>query len=138
MVADAAGESVTSDDAVSIAAAEASVSITHGRRLALAVAGHVARLGIDLCDDDPRLPALAQRFLADEVELAKTPLDISACFAAKEAALKALGLGLVDGGVLDGTAIRIVSLAPPRLSREGLHLSLARVNGGAVAVVYGS
>jgi hypothetical protein len=55
----------------------------------------------------------------------------------ESAALKALGLGLVDGGVLDGTAVRVVSLAPPLLSHEGLHLALSRVSGGAVAVVYG-
>lgn len=116
---------------------DAAISITHNRRIALAVAARVARLGIDLCDDDPRLAALAPRFLVDELEVARTPLDLSACFAAKEAALKALGVGLVDGGVLDGTAVRIVSLAPPRLSQQGLHLSLARVSGGAIAVVYG-
>lgn len=114
----------------------AAVSITHSRRTALAVAARVSRLGIDLCDDDPRLAALAERFLIDEVSLAKTSLDLSACFAAKEAALKALGLGLVDGGVLDGTAVRVISLAPPRLSHDGLHLSLTRVSGGAIAVVY--
>jgi phosphopantetheinyl transferase (holo-ACP synthase) len=113
------------------------VSITHGRRVALAVAARVSRLGIDLCDDDPRLPALAERFLVDERVLARSPLDLSACFAAKEAALKALGLGLVDGGVLDGTAIRVVSLSPPRLSDAGLHLALTRLGGAALAVVYG-
>ena len=60
----------------------------------------------------------------------------AARFAAKEAALKALGLGLVDGGVLDGTAVTVVSLSPPRLSQADLQLALARIPGGAVAVVY--
>jgi len=112
------------------------VSITHNRTTALAVAAPVGRLGIDLCDDDPRLPGLAERFLVDERAIATSPLELTACFAAKEAALKALGLGLVDGGVLDGTAITVVSLDPPKLSDEALALRVARVPGGAVAVVY--
>ncbi len=112
------------------------VSITHNRTTALAVAARVRRLGIDLCDDDPRLPGLAERFLVDELRMIATPQDLVACFAIKEAALKALGLGLVDGGVLDGTAVTVVSLAPPRLSQAELQLALARVACGAVAVVY--
>lgn len=119
-----------------VAGGAASVSITHNRTTALAIAARVPRLGIDLCDDDPRLPWLAERFLIDERELAPTPRELTACFAAKEAALKALGLGLVDGGVLDGTAVRVVSLSPPRLSDDSLHLVIARMSAGAVAVVY--
>lgn len=121
-----------------VAGGGAAVSITHGRTVALAVATtHVTRIGIDLCDDDPRLPGLAARFLADEQALAASVLDLAACFAAKEAALKALGLGLVDGGVLDGTAVTVVSLVPPRLSQPDLQLALGRLPEGAVAVVYG-
>lgn len=113
-----------------------SISITHNRTTALAVAARVSRLGIDLCDDDPRLPGLAARFLVDEQCLVTNPQDLVACFAAKEAALKALGFGLVDGGVLDGTAVTVVSLSPPRLSHAELQLAVARVAGGALAVVY--
>ncbi len=119
-----------------VAGGGASVSITHNRTTALAIAARVSRLGIDLCDDDPRLAWLAERFLVEERELAPTPHELTACFAAKEAALKALGLGLVDGGVLDGTAVRVVSLSPPRLSHDSLHLVIARLWTGAVAVVY--
>jgi len=119
-----------------VAGGAASVSITHNRTTALAVAARVPRLGIDLCDDDPRLPALAERFLVEELGILATPHALAACFAAKEAALKALGLGLVDGGVLDGTAVRVLSLSPPRLSHHSLHLVIARMAAGAVAVVY--
>ncbi len=117
----------------------AAISITHNRTVALAIAARVERLGIDLCDDDPRLPGLAVRFLVDERSLIDTvqPLrSLAACFAAKEAALKALGLGLVDGGVLDGTAIRVVCLDPPRLSQPELQLALGRLDRSALAVVY--
>jgi phosphopantetheinyl transferase (holo-ACP synthase) len=121
-----------------VAGGGAAVSITHGRTIALAVAAsHVTRIGIDVCDDDPRLLGLAPRFLAEEQALAGSVLDLAACFAAKEAALKALGLGLVDGGVLDGTAVSVLSLAPPKLSQPDLTLALGRVPGAAVAVVYG-
>ncbi len=119
-----------------VATRDVSISITHNRTTALAVAARVRRLGIDLCDDDPRLAGLAARFLVDEQVLVTSPQDLVACFAAKEAALKALGLGLVDGGVLDGTAVTVVSLAPPRLSHADLRLAVARVAGGAIAVVY--
>jgi phosphopantetheinyl transferase (holo-ACP synthase) len=121
-----------------VAGGTAAISITHNRTTAFAVAARVSHLGIDVCDDDPRLPGLAHRFLVEERELADTPLALTACFAAKEAALKALGLGLVDGGVLDGTAVRVVSLNPPRLSYDSLHLVIARMPAGAVAVVYGT
>ena len=123
----------------------AAISITHNRAVALAIAARVGRLGIDRCDDDPRLPGLAVRFLVDERSLIERaemidtvhPLrSLAACFAAKEAALKALGLGLVDGGVLDGTAIRVVSLDPPRLSQPELQLALGRLDRSALAVVY--
>jgi len=115
----------------------AAISITHTRSIAVAVAARVDRLGIDLCDDDPRLVGIAKRFLVDELPLAGEDLRrLSACFAAKEAALKALGVGLIDGGVLDGTAVRVVSLDPPRLSEGALELALGRVPGGAVAVVH--
>lgn len=114
----------------------AAVSITHDREVAIAIAARTARLGIDRCPNDPRLPALAGRFLATEQPLATSIADLAACFAAKEAALKALGVGLLDGGVLDGTAVSVVSLAPPALSHPELSLVVARDAGGAVAVVY--
>jgi phosphopantetheinyl transferase (holo-ACP synthase) len=119
------------------------VSITHGRRTAIAVAARVERIGIDLCDDDPRLVALAERFLVDEVALVDKAVRradslrlLGTCFAAKEAALKALGKGLVDGGVLDGTAVRVTSLDPPRLSEPTLHLLLGRLGNASIAVAY--
>ncbi len=122
---------------------DASVSITHDHEVAIAIAARVARLGIDRCPNDPRLPTIAGRFLRAELTgaLPSGTLDatigtLAVWFAATEAALKALGLGLLDGGLLDGTAVAVVSLEPPRLSREDLSLVVARDAGGALAVVY--
>ncbi|MBA3458911.1 MAG: 4'-phosphopantetheinyl transferase superfamily protein [Deltaproteobacteria bacterium] len=113
------------------------ISITHGRTRALAIAGHVARLGIDLVDDEDetRLARLAPRFLAAERELATTAASRAACFAAKEAGLKALGLGLYDGGMFDDCAVTVLSLDPPRLAPD-LALVVGRVADGTVAIAF--
>jgi 4'-phosphopantetheinyl transferase EntD len=120
-----------------VVGAEASVSITHGRTRALAIAARTARLGIDVVDhaDEDRLARLAARYLRDEVELATTPHTRAACFAAKEAGLKALGLGLLDGGMFDACAVRVLSLEPPRLS-AGLSLRVGRTESCSVAIAY--
>lgn len=114
-----------------------SISIAHGRTRALAIAGRVARLGIDLVDeaDEPRLARLAPRFLAPERDLAITAATRAACFAAKEAGLKALGLGLYDGGMFDSCAVTVLSLDPPRLA-PGLELIVGRLSDGTVAIAY--
>lgn len=133
-----------------------SISITHGRTRALAVAAPVARLGIDLVDDadEARLARIAERFLAPERALATSAATRAACFAAKEAGLKALGLGLYDGGMFDDCAVTVMSLDPPtlaiRLAARGrsrvcisprisgdLVLVLGCVSDGTVAIVHG-
>ncbi len=113
------------------------ISITHGRTRALAVAARVPRLGIDLVDDadHARLARIAARFLAPERALATSAAARAACFAAKEAGLKALGLGLYDGGLFDDCAVTVLSLAPPRLAPD-LELVLGRVADGTVAIVH--
>ena len=122
-----------------VVGAHAAVSITHGKTRVLAVAAPVARVGIDLVDDADadRLARIAPRYLAAECEadLATTPHGRAACFAAKEAALKALGLGLLDGGMFDHCAVHVVSLDPPQLS-GGLTLVLGRTADGTVALAY--
>lgn len=120
-----------------VTGADVAISITHTRTHALAVAAPVRRLGIDLCDDDARLADLAERYLAAERSLATTPEAVRACFAAKEAALKALGLGLLDGGAFDGAwGVRVVSLDPPRLEPEDLELVIGSLPEGTVAIAY--
>ena len=115
------------------------ISITHGKRRAFAVASRdVSRLGIDLADEDPRLPALAMRYFATEHSFAQTPIELAACLAAKEAGLKALGLGLLDGDMFDDCVIRVLSLAPPRLAcgLAQLELVVRIVPEGVLAIVY--
>jgi phosphopantetheinyl transferase (holo-ACP synthase) len=120
-----------------VVGASAAVSITHGRTRALAVAARTAHLGIDVVDDSDagRVARLADRYLRDERALAVTPRACVACFAAKEAGLKALGLGLFDGGMFDTCPVRVVSLDPPRLT-AGLSLRLGRTEDATVAIAY--
>ena len=118
---------------------DAAVSITHSRTRVLAIAARTSRLGIDIVDDldADRLERLADRYLDDERSLAITPQTRAACFAAKEAGLKALGLGLLDGGMFDKCAIRVVSLDPPQLASDsGLALHIGRTDGATLAVAY--
>jgi 4'-phosphopantetheinyl transferase EntD len=114
------------------------ISITHGKRRALAVATRLPRVGIDLAEEDLRLPALAERYFATEHAFAQSPRELAACFAAKEAGLKALGLGLLDGDMFDDCVIKVESLAPPRIACgfAKLELIVRIVPEGAVAIVY--
>jgi phosphopantetheinyl transferase (holo-ACP synthase) len=116
----------------------AAVSITHSRGTAVAVAARVEQLGIDLVDDADaaRIAKLVDRYFADERALLDTPLACARCFAAKEAALKAFGLGLLDGGAFDRTwPVRVISLDPPRLDGD-LTLVFGRTGAATLAVVY--
>jgi phosphopantetheinyl transferase len=95
------------------------ISISHGHREAVALAARTGRVGIDLCDhqDAHRVRRLAARFLAaEECALARTTDDDaswSTLWALKEAAAKALRVGLLDGGL---RATRVASLDPPRFA----------------------
>ncbi len=154
------------------------ISLTHTRTQVFAVAAKMKRLGVDLVDyDDARIERIADRFLADEHDAIERHVeklladghdaiaralgsdDAVAradarqrarvmCFAAKEAGLKALGLGLLDGGVIDGNSpVRVVDLDPPRYAprvprdeapdaEEGLELVLYDVGFGVLAIAY--
>ena len=119
--------------------AAAQISITHGRTRAFAIAADVAQLGIDLVDDtdQARLTWLADRYLASERAIAVTARDRAACFAAKEAGMKALGLGLLDGGMFGSCVVRVLSLVPPRLLAPiALALVLDRTADGTLAIAY--
>ncbi len=92
---------------------DASISISHTRRIAVAVVGRTP-LGVDLCELErgPRLWALIPRFATPrEQALIASDRDAVVLWAAKEAGLKALGLGLLDGGVFDDPEHSPVHLA---------------------------
>lgn len=112
-------------------AARMAVSIAHSKTCVVAIAGPVARLGIDVVDerDRARCARIAPRFLLATDHAAER-------FAATEAALKALGLGLLDGGVFD--APLTISLAPPRVTIAGetLALVLGHLGDSIVAIAY--
>ncbi|MBI3544540.1 MAG: hypothetical protein HY075_14810 [Deltaproteobacteria bacterium] len=78
------------------------VSISHGRGRAVAAAGFVDRLGVDLCEhaDAGRIETLAARFLS-RVPPPGSVRGHCAAWAEREAGLKALGLGLLDGGAFE-------------------------------------
>lgn len=95
------------------------ISISHGHREAVAVAARVRRVGIGLCDhqDAYRVRRVAARFLAPEeralAEAKDDDASWSTLWALKEAAAKALRVGLLDGGL---RATRVASLYPPRFA----------------------
>jgi 4'-phosphopantetheinyl transferase EntD len=100
------------DGAPQVEGADVALSLSHGKKFAVAAAGRVARLGIDLCEiaRAPNVERIAGRFLhADERSLPRTPADWALLWALKEAAAKALRRGLFDGGLAGS---RVVSLSP--------------------------
>jgi phosphopantetheinyl transferase len=125
------------DDGAPVALGTAAkVSITHGRRWAVAAAGHVARLGIDLCEITraPNVARIAPRFLAaEERALPACAADWAALWALKEAACKALRLGVFDGGL---AASRVAALAPAAYAWPELSVELEVGDEDVVAVVY--
>lgn len=119
-----------------VVGAQASISISHTRTRVAAIAGPVARLGIDLVDDadQERIARIAPRLFAN----AGSAESAVAQFAATEAALKALGLGLLDGGMFDRACPVHVSLAPPRIvttDGDELALVLGHLGCSTVAIV---
>jgi phosphopantetheinyl transferase (holo-ACP synthase) len=125
-----------------IVSSTASVSITHTRGRAIAVAGRVANIGVDLVDDSDidRIARMAERyFTSSELALCTDELAYASVFAAKEAGLKALGLGLLDGGAFDRAwSVRVVSLDPPQIATDDVELDLVlgRASTATIAVVY--
>jgi len=128
------GDTLAYDGTRPVAAtARARVSIAHSKTRVVVVAGPVARLGVDIVDevDRARLARLAPRFLDAADHAAER-------FAATEAALKALGRGLLDGGVFDRACPVTVSLDPPRvtIADDELALVLGRLGDSIVAIAY--
>jgi phosphopantetheinyl transferase (holo-ACP synthase) len=107
------------------------ISIAHSKTRVVAIAGPVTRLGIDIVDDADRdrIAQLAPRFFGAADRAVER-------FAATEAALKALGRGLLDGGVFDRPVT--VSFDPPRVTVEDdmLALVLGRLGDSIVAIAY--
>jgi len=125
------------DGAPELRGCQAALSISHGRRDAVAAVGRARALGIDLCDldDAPRVRRIAPRFLdPGEAALAHDAADWAALWAIKEAAAKALRRGLLDGGL---RASRVIALDPPRLAFPALTAIVVRGERDAIAVVYG-
>ena len=121
---------------VVVGAADVRISISHGRAHAVAAAGRVARLGIDLCEiaRAPNVERIAQRFLhADERALPRTPAEWALLWTLKEAAAKALWRGLFDGGLV---ASRIAELMPAHFAASDLVAMTEIGANDVVAVVY--
>jgi len=119
--------------------ARIAVSLSHSRTRVVAAAGRVASLGVDVCElsDAVRIRAMAGRFLARERTLCSDDLTTAACWASKEAGLKALGLGLLDGGVFDGRArVTVAALEPPRFDDARLLLAWRPSAGAVIAVAW--
>jgi 4'-phosphopantetheinyl transferase EntD len=115
-----------------------SVSITHAAGVAVAAVGPFARLGIDLVppSDEVRLARLVPRILAAEAGQLRSLRDRLACWALKEAALKATRSGL--DALLSGDGPRVLSLEPPRLDVAGLSAELGEIPEGILALVWGA
>ena len=133
---------------------DAAADLLHGGALAAAVAG----VGIDAVDLDRfalvlgRRPGLADRlFTSGELAYARSAVDpvprMSTRFAAKEATMKALGVGLGAFPFVDVEVVR-AGLEAPRLVLHGTalarareagvtrwHLSLTHTDGVALALV---
>jgi len=112
------------------------LSITHTRSEAAAVAGRVAAVGVDLCPvaDGGRVERVSRRFIVPaERELCADPEDWALLWALKEAGAKALGVGLLDGGL---KATRLEALRPARFASPGLSVATEVEDGLALAVVW--
>jgi 4'-phosphopantetheinyl transferase EntD len=100
------------DGAPHVTGVDVQISISHGRRSAVAVCARDRAIGIDLCDydDAARVRRVAARFLcAEENALPRDDAQWCALWALKEAAAKALRKGLFDGGL---RASRIAVIDP--------------------------
>jgi 4'-phosphopantetheinyl transferase EntD len=125
------------DDGAPVAlGTEARVSISHGRRWAVAAAGHVARLGVDLCEiaRAPSVARISRRFLAEEERvLPACASDWATLWALKEAACKVLRLGVFDGGLI---ASRVATLMPAAYAWPALTVEIEVGEEDVVAVAY--
>lgn len=122
-----------------VSGGSATISISHTRRIAVAVVGR-APLGVDLCELErgPQLRTLLPRFAtAAEQALVTSDHDAAVLWAAKEAGLKALGLGLLDGGVFDDPAHSPVQLASlVAYARRDLSLLIEDRGDAILALAY--
>lgn len=124
------------DGAPIVVGVEAQISISHGRHWAVAAAGRVAQLGIDLCElgRAANVERISRRFLAEEERnLPRTAAEWATLWALKEAAAKALRRGLFDGGL---AASRVATIAPPAFTWPHLEVLLEVGEDDAVAIVY--
>lgn len=114
------------------------LSISHGRKAAVAAVGHVGSLGIDVCDhaDVMRVRRVAVRFLRPEETALAEKGGVGrwvSLWALKEAAAKALRKGLLEGGL---RASHLAAIEPPRFLWPQLESTVVRGAGEAIAVVF--
>jgi 4'-phosphopantetheinyl transferase EntD len=112
------------------------LSITHTRGEAAAVAGTVAAVGVDLCPvaDGTRVERISRRFIVPaEREMCGGTADWALLWALKEAGAKAVGVGLLDGGL---KATRLQSLRPARFASPALDAATEIDDEVALAVVW--
>jgi len=113
------------------------LSISHGRERSVAAASWHP-IGIDLCDEHHArsVRRVATRFLSVEegalAQAAGSDAAWAALWALKEAAAKALRVGLLAGGLRKS---RLASLEPPRFAWPALEAQLVRAGRSAIAVV---
>lgn len=114
------------------------VSISHGRSAAVAIAAHASCLGIDLCEheDAARVRNVLARFAAlEEMGLVAhaSSAGWATLWALKEAAAKAVRIGLLDGGL---RATRVASIEPPAFAWPALDAAVVAGAGDVIAVAY--
>jgi len=113
------------------------IGIAIGKCRAIAAGGEVQRVGVGFCDlkDADRIRVLTPAFINRERHLCWDSWSTAACWAAKEAGLRALGLQLA---ALEQEESRVTVLAvqPARYDVPGLRLCFVDLPEGPLALAW--